>query len=208
MVGVPAASATVLHVLDQQAFLVKRFDRARTRGIVSARIHAEDLAQAAGIGPDAKYGQTAKQAIRLLQAAAGADPDIVHHFIRQLAFNTIVGNADAHAKNYSVLLRPTGVALAPLYDAVPVLLYPEYDQKLAMGISGARRPGAVGLDHWRKLARTTGLDVDRVEHGIRDLAAGMEEGLDDAWPGVEVRQRELLIAHVRRNIDAATREQR
>jgi serine/threonine-protein kinase HipA len=205
-VGIPAAKASLLHMLDQQAFIVERFDRVPTGTIAAQRIHAEDLAQASGISTTQKYDQTAKQTIELLRSIDHADPDIEYEFLRQLAFNTMIGNADAHAKNYSVLLRPERISLAPLYDAIPVILYPEYDQNLAMDISGARRPIAVSLDHWRKLARTTGLDVDRVEHEIRGLAAAMDNTIDNAWPNVEPVQRAGLISLVRRNVVFATSE--
>lgn len=203
IVGVPSAKASVLHMLDQQAFLVERFDRAPTETVAAQRIHAEDFAQASGISTKRKYDQTAKQAIDLLRTAEQTDPDIEYDFLRQLAFNTMIGNADAHAKNYSVLVRPDRISLAPLYDAVPVLLYPEYDQNLAMDISGAARPQAATLDHWCKLARTTGLDVDRTEHEIRTLAAAMDGAIDDAWPNIEPVQRDELLPQVRRNIRAA-----
>ncbi|GAB2827916.1 HipA domain-containing protein [Alpinimonas psychrophila] len=202
-VGLPAAKASLLHMLDQQAFIVERFDRAPTGTVAAQRIHAEDLAQASGTSAKRKYDQTAKQTIELLRAAELADPDIEYDFLRQLAFNTIIGNADAHAKNYSVMLRPDRISLAPLYDAVPVILYPEYDQNLAMEISGARRPSAVSLDHWRKLARSTGLDIGRVEHEIRTLAAAMNGAIEDAWPSIDPIQRNELLPLVKRNLLAA-----
>jgi len=68
----------------------------------------------------------------------------------------------------------------------------------------------VSLDHWRKLARTTGLDVERVEHEIRTLAAAMENAtdntIDNAWPNIEPVQRAGLISLVRRNVVFATTE--
>ena len=203
-IGLPAAKASIVHMLDQQAFIVERFDRAPTRTVAAQRIHAEDLAQASGTSTKRKYDQTAKQTIELLRAAKHTDPDIEYDFLRQLAFNTMIGNTDAHAKNYSVLLRPDRISLAPLYDAVPVILYPEYDQNLAMDISGARRPSAASLDHWRKLARNTGLDTDRVEHEIRTLAAAMNGAIEDAWPNIDPIQRNELLPLVKRNLLAAT----
>ncbi len=201
-VGVPAASASVFSVIDQQTFLVQRFDRVATRGVAARRIHTEDFAQAAGIRTDTKYAMTARQAINMLRSADGAEPDIEYRFVNQLLFNTLIGNSDAHAKNYSILLRPSGISLAPLYDAVPVHLYPEYDQNLAMSVSGARRPRAATINHWRKLARGTGLDVDRVEHGIRTLTEAMRDALDGAWLSVDPPQRSTLMAHVRQNLSA------
>ena len=97
---------------------------APTGTVAAHRVHAEYLAQASGTSAKWKNDQTAKQTIELLHAAELADPDIEYDFLRQLAFNTMIGHADARAENYSVLLRPDLISLAPLYDAVPVSLYP------------------------------------------------------------------------------------
>ncbi|MFD4439729.1 HipA domain-containing protein [Nocardia sp. NPDC058519] len=192
-VGAGAPQAQVMRVLDQSAYLVERFDRVRT-GQVAARLHAEDIAQAMGKGPAQKYDVSAQQVIRLLREQVGTE--IAYAFVRQLAVNTFLGNADAHAKNYSLLLRPDEVVLSPMYDVVPVGLYPQFDQKLAMGIGGARRAAEVRLPHWRKLARTSGLVEDRVVELVTSLAHSLQEAVDAVEVGSAVdeiaRSRELI----------------
>ncbi len=51
-------------------------------------------------------------------------------------FNLIIGNADAHAKNFSLLHKDGAIVLAPLYDLLSTVLYPELSPKLAMKIGG------------------------------------------------------------------------
>ncbi|HUG50378.1 MAG TPA: HipA domain-containing protein [Terrimesophilobacter sp.] len=198
-VGVPAPPASVLDVLDQSAFLVERFDRTISDPTIQ-RLHAEDFAQATGVSPKAKYDMSAVQALRLLEKV-DRDQRLALGFIRQLAFNTVLGNADAHAKNYSLLLRPAGVELAPIYDAVPVGLYPRFDQDLAMGISGAHRPRAVDLSHWRKLARTAGLDPDAVTHIVITVAKRVAEHADTAWQSLDADQARALHEITLRNTE-------
>ncbi|MFF2085796.1 HipA domain-containing protein [Nocardia sp. NPDC058176] len=175
MVGVAAPSARVLRVQDQTAYLVERFDRVRT-GQVAVRLHAEDIAQAIGKRPDEKYDVSAQQVIRLLREQIS--DEITYAFVRQLAINVFLGNADAHAKNYSLLLRPDDIALSPIYDVVPVGLYPEFDQKLAMRVGGARRAAEVTPAHWRKLARTSGLSEARVDEMVTTLAHSLREAVE------------------------------
>lgn len=199
--GLRACSATVFQVADQRAFLVERFDRARSVGSrFATRLHAEDLAQARGIGPDHKYRITAREAIRTL---GPVDPDgiVTRDFLAQLIFNTLLGNADAHAKNYSVLLRPSGVTLAPLYDTVPVGLYPQFDQGLAMRIAGARRAQAVTLDHWRKLAGSVGLDADELIELVLRIATRMRECNDSAWDPLGSERGRRARDTIARNLD-------
>ena len=190
-IGVPAPRAGILRVADQTAFIIERFDREPGRPFAK-RLHAEDLAQATGIAPGAKYGMSAIQALLLIASVDDDEQRIAYAFVRQLAYNTAIGNADAHAKNYSLLLRPTGAELAPLYDAVPVGLYPEFNRELAMDISGARRAQEVTLDHWRKFARTAVLNTDAVIEIVTDVAQGVAEHADSAWDALDDDQRQAM----------------
>ncbi|WP_336086551.1 HipA domain-containing protein [Nocardia sp. SSK8] len=185
-VGVGAPEARVMQVLDQSAYLVERFDRVRT-GQISTRVHAEDIAQAMGASPEDKYNISAQQVIRLLRERS--DDELAYGFVRQLAVNVFLGNADAHAKNYSLLLRPEAVSLSPMYDVVPVGLYPEFDQQLVMRIGGARRSAEVTTAHWRKLAGTSGLDEARVAGMVTALAESVRDAVAADTSGV----RELVL---------------
>lgn len=197
-VGVGVPSARVVQVLDQTAYLVERFDRVRS-GQIAVRLHAEDFAQAMGRGPDEKYGVSAVQVIRLLREQV--DDEVAYDFTRQLALNTFLGNADAHAKNYSLLLRHNSIALSPMYDVVPVGLYPDFDQKLAMRIGGARYAAEVTPAHWRKLARTSGLMEDRVAETVTALASSLREAVSTLSAGSAVdgitRSRDLVYENTK-----------
>jgi serine/threonine-protein kinase HipA len=204
-IGIDAASAQILRVEDQQAFIVQRFDRAQQdNSFLSRRLHAEDLAQAMGIGPADKYNVTVEQAFRKL-SEADQDGNLGRKFLDQVVYNTLIGNADAHAKNYSVLLRPGQISLAPLYDAVPVSLYPQYDQTLAMRIAGARQSQAVSLSHWRKLAKLINFDQDELSARVREIASLVGEHHDGAWLSLAPHQAELLSSAVGRNVEKALR---
>ncbi|MCL2849864.1 MAG: HipA domain-containing protein [Micrococcales bacterium] len=202
--GVRAPAAKVLHMEDQTAFVVERFDRAPGPGLLARRLHAEDFAQALGLAPGSKYHVSARQAAALL-TSVDTDGSLVRAFLGQLAFNTVVGNVDAHAKNYSVLLRPDAVRPAPLYDVVPVALYPQFSQELAMRVAGARHPGAASADHWRKLARTIGVDEDAAVEVVWRTATNVAELNDTAWEDLDDDQAATLRQVVGRHTDAVLR---
>nr|WP_249405464.1 HipA domain-containing protein [Microbacterium sp. CFBP 8794] len=205
-VGVPAPKVAILHAYDQTAFIVERFDRAVTpTSLLAKRLHAEDLAQSIGLPPGEKYGVTAEQIVGKLREVDDTG-SLARVFIQQLAFNVLVGNADAHAKNYSVLLRPDGVSLAPIYDVVPVGLYPSFEQELAMRVSGARYPQAVSRDHWRKFARRVAIDPDEVMSIVSHVAAGMAEMNETAWAQLDEDHVEVMRATVERNTSLALTE--
>jgi len=193
--GIDAADGSIVSTLDESTYIVSRFDR-----IDGKRIHAEDFAQAGGTKSDLKYGVMARQAVAMLHTAGALD-DLGYRFVSQLAFNTMLGNADAHAKNYSLLIRPSGISLAPLYDSLPTIAWPEYDKKLAMKIGGAQFAPQVSLEHWRKFAGVSGLDPDRVTAQVSRIALSMGENLDLLRGGIDLEQFNAVEAAIMRNVD-------
>lgn len=201
-IGVPSNHAEIMTFHGQSSFVTERFDR-DTTGPMPRRLHAEDLAQALGIAAERKYTPTAEQIVGLLRGKA--NDEVALAFLTQLAFNTAIGNADAHAKNYSILLSAKGVRLAPVYDAVPTRLWPGFDQHLAMSISGARDPAAVTVHHWAKLARRVGLDPDVVATKARVVATAVRNLGRDVFvtTGVPTDAADRLgriVAHTTKNI--------
>lgn len=122
------AAQTRLQTFDTRpAIVVTRYDRTAA----GQRIHQEDFCQALGLDPNAKYESTAEYAalgsrlsqLALLASPRAADPSAFRaDLLAAVAFNTVIGNGDAHSKNYSLLIAETGeVSLAPLYDVAPVM---------------------------------------------------------------------------------------
>jgi serine/threonine-protein kinase HipA len=149
------------------------------------RLHQEDLCQALGLMPTAKYqnegGPSPTQIIALLRDHSSSQQADLDSFVDALIFNWLIGGTDGHAKNYSLLHGGAGaVRLAPLYDLASALAYPELDQeklKLAMAIGGEYRVRRVGLRQWRAFAREVRVAEARVIERARALASAM---IDDA----------------------------
>lgn len=101
--------------------VVKRFDR----GEGGLRIHMEELSQALQYPPRQKYGvglvRDGTRVLRILDQLSSDPVGDVTEFVRRLVAFTLMGNTDAHWKNWA-LLYPDGrtPALAPLYDPVCV----------------------------------------------------------------------------------------
>ncbi|GAB2456618.1 type II toxin-antitoxin system HipA family toxin [Nocardioides hungaricus] len=124
--GLRAADARLARFADRTAIVVTRYDRTAE----GHRIHQEDFCQALGLDPQAKYEsrreyETRGSRLRRLAMAAAPrspDPDAFRRrLLATVTFNVVVGNGDAHSKNYSLMLGRRGeVELAPLYDVAPV----------------------------------------------------------------------------------------
>lgn len=168
--GIMASRAEVMAFRGQEVFATRRWDR-----IGGTRIHAEDLLQARGDVWSDKYGVYADDARRFM-ARHGLERD----HLRQVLFNVAIGNADAHAKNYSLLLAGEQVRLAPLYDAVPLFLWPQYDQNLCITINGRRTLHGVTEADWVAWARGSGYDSEAVVAELRQIFGHVCERLPDA----------------------------
>lgn len=189
--GLFAARSEVMSFLDQKTFATQRWDRSD-----GVRLHSEDMNQALGRPTNDKYAVRARDVINVLR-----DEELIDSFIAQLAFNTSFGNGDAHAKNYSVLLRGNRVVMSPLYDTVPTIFYPLYNNQFAMRIGKASRSKSLTEENWRRMARAAGLDEDHVCEVafpvISSVAEKYEEVFRDALKGSRSRT-SILRAHVRR----------
>jgi serine/threonine-protein kinase HipA len=124
--GLPVPEAELLDVAGLPVLAVKRYDRQDApAGGIPVRVHQEDGCQATGVPPGLKYEEQGGPALRDLADVIRnfGDPRDVASLLRRTTFNMAVGNADAHAKNFSVLHELDGpaVRLAPLYDVLSTI---------------------------------------------------------------------------------------
>jgi len=103
----------LVHLKDKSlAYVVKRFDREGLR-----KIHQEDFAQI--LGKQDKYDGSVEEIGRKLKEVSEVPGLDVQLFFERVVFNFLIGNGDAHAKNYSVIYNEEGfVRIAPVYDLV------------------------------------------------------------------------------------------
>jgi serine/threonine-protein kinase HipA len=139
--------------------LVERYDRAPHADGTITRLHQEDFCQALSVPPELKYeeegGPGTEKSLDLIDRATARPAADRLNFIRALIFQYLVGNADAHAKNYALLYRGKTPDLAPLYDVVCTAAYPRLARKQAMAIGGRSVPDTIQLKHWLTLVPDT-----------------------------------------------------
>jgi serine/threonine-protein kinase HipA len=124
--GLPVPEAELLDVAGLAVLAVRRYDRqAAPAGGLPVRVHQEDGCQTTAMPPGLKYEEQGGPALRDLASVIRnfGDPREVTDLLRRTTFNMAVGNADAHAKNFSLLHDPNGpgVRLAPLYDVLSTI---------------------------------------------------------------------------------------
>lgn len=198
--GLEVARTELLRIGPTDCLYVERFDRAPTADGRISRLHQEDMCQALGILPEAKYeaddGPSAAQVVALLRETGSPRAAVdVNAFVRALLVNFLLGNSDAHGKNFALLHARDGIRLAPLYDVVSTSVYPELTTRMAMSIGGVEEPGEVRLESWRRFARDAGLG-GQLPGFVRRWAAATLDGAE------EVRQTALAEGWHRPLLDA------
>lgn len=152
--------------------LVQRYDR--QPGVPGQRLHQEDFCQALGIVSEHKYqnegGPGLAQAFALLRSATR--PSALHtlKLLDYVVFNVLIGNHDAHGKNFSLLYTPAGAVLTPLYDALCTAVYPTLTDKMAMKIGSKYKFSEVMARHWEQFAVEAALSPAQVKKRILDIA--------------------------------------
>lgn len=130
IVNIPEGIGTI----RGKAFAIKRFDRLED----GTPIHTEDFAQVFNIYPENKYTKASVRSIANVINNEGSDVDIAE-FIRRLTFNSLIGNADMHLKNWSLIYpNKRNAALAPAYDFVSTIPYIS-DDRAALTFSRSKR---------------------------------------------------------------------
>lgn len=185
-IGLSVAAVQTRTVEGTAYLLVERYDRVYRQvagaGEVTGieRLHQEDFCQAQGIVSETKYqkegGPSLKQCFGLLREVSSTPVIDLARLLDAVIYNYLVGNNDAHGKNFSLMYHETGnleVSLAPLYDIVCTVCYPELSQDMAMKIGGEYSSEKVMPQHFAQLAQETGLAKPIVRRRVPELAGAI-----------------------------------
>lgn len=155
-VGLTTVDVDVVTVTGIDCIIVERYDRVIGPGGEVSRVHQEDVCQALGHDAAASNGATKYERgggpglcdIAGLLDRYAADPVAeLRRLVRYVTFNTVIGNADAHGKNVSLIHHRDGtIELAPLYDTVPTVLFPTLKDRAAMFVNTKTALSKVTID--------------------------------------------------------------
>jgi serine/threonine-protein kinase HipA len=168
---IPTPDVTTGAAGKRTFLLAKRYDRTDVDGRWR-RLHQEDYCQALEIPPSAKYeanqtgtrGPTLKDMFEVTRRRLPATEII--RLLDLVVLNILCCNTDAHAKNYSIMIRGNGASLAPIYDIMCGEVWGNVTKNLAQTVAGKSRGNDLTGRDWQRFARECGLNprqaVDRV----------------------------------------------
>lgn len=185
--GLPCAEAEIIDVGKQRCLLIKRYDRyVRDDNLI--RLHQEDFCQALGISSRLKYqnegGPSLEDSFSLLRDASSQPARDLITLFESVIFNYLIGNNDAHGKNFSLLYSPIrerfSARLTPLYDLVCTAYFEGLSPKMAMKIGETYLPSEVRFKHWEAFWETIGFSKTRALKQSLGFADKVEVCLESA----------------------------
>ena len=207
-VGLDVVEHEVITLGKTRLLLIQRYDRAISETGTVTRLHQQDLCQVMGLPPELKYeregGPSLQQVFEHVRDTVEDPLGAAISMLNWVAFNVLVHNADAHAKNISILRTQDGQQqLAPFYDLLCTGTY-DLDHTLAMAIGGQLDPGAIGKKNWVQFAADIGVGKTLVLKTVQEMASRLPSALDetlqmlsDTW-GIFPRQQQLERTIARR----------
>ncbi len=190
--GLQAAKVEIRQAGGLDFLLIERYDRRIVFdansgvGVPSVmRLHQEDFCQALGIRSDFKYekegGPSFKQCFELINRNSQIPMTDRQRMLDAMIFNFLIGNCDAHGKNFSFLFEQKGegfqIRLAPLYDLVCTSCYPTLDQNLAMSIGGKFVLSKIKPEHFELMAKEVAISVPLMKKRFTELTGMVLETL-------------------------------
>ena len=181
------------HLPEEPFYAIRRFDRNDTTRpsndsteplTPKERIHVEDFAQVFSLRTSQKYNRVNydMMAMTLLQYAGGVDD--LKEMTRRLTLNVLLGNGDAHTKNWSLIYRtPNKPRLAPAYDLVSTVAWTQHDQTIALNMAGTKRFDAIGLDTFNTFFQRLGPPEQVREELLAEVRDTARRVLD-VWGGL------------------------
>ncbi|MPS31531.1 MULTISPECIES: type II toxin-antitoxin system HipA family toxin [unclassified Salinivibrio] len=168
------------------AYGIQRFDRGP-----DGRIHAEDFAQVFGLYPSDKYQKVNYEQLgKVLYRESANGREDIQQMARRLLINILLGNGDAHLKNWTICYPYRMLPrLAPLYDVVFTQPYIEYDN-IALKMAKSKRWYDIGLSHFERWSQDVGVPWQMIKPHLLDtinLARNM-------WPN-QLKQLPMLTEH-------------
>ena len=210
--GIPAAKVEVRTAETIEYLSVERYDRTHVKSGTTTtleRLHQEDFCQALNIVPEMKYqkegGPSLKQCFQLVRDVSSAPVVDLTRLLDAVIYNYVIGNNDAHGKNFSLLYQGAGTAdqqirLAPLYDAISTVYYSELSNEMAMKIGDEYRAERVAPRDFDKLAEQAGLAKPLVRRRVPELAQTVLDAAGEGELDQEVAQK--VAALIRKRCEA------
>jgi serine/threonine-protein kinase HipA len=173
-IGLDTAEAWAERIGNVPCLISKRYDRVQgASGEIVHRLHQEDFCQALGYPSSRKYqqegGPSLRECFQMIRDWSTTSVLDIKHMLDAVIFAAVTGNADAHGKNHSFLYEQGTRRMAPLYDQVCTMAWPELSTTLSMKIGSASMLAEVSPEHFKQLCGIAKLGWPMARERIKTL---------------------------------------
>ncbi len=198
--GLKVAGAEIFSVGSTKVALIERYDRVVSNSQIK-RLHQEDFCQALGIVSENKYqsegGVSLKAAFELVRRISSVPVLDIQSLLDITIFNFLIGNNDAHGKNFSFLYKDKGkVELAPFYDLVSTRAYSELSKNMAMKIGKESNSEKISKHHFLKMAEELALSKPIVEERVEAFVQKMKLQIQALNPKHEIENKIMTLINI------------
>jgi len=131
-IGLEVPVHGLIYAEDSMTYFVKRFDR---RGRI--KLSQEDFAQLSQKNRDTKYNSSMEKVAKILELCTFPPIEAAKLF-KLVLFNFLIGNEDAHLKNFSLITENNTIVLSPVYDLVNTTIELPVKEELALTLHGKK----------------------------------------------------------------------
>ncbi len=189
LMGLNVAECKIKKFSSVIAYMTKRFDRLETvrscpkvretenirQWNIVQRIQQEDFCQGLGLS-NKKYqrtegGPSLKQCFQFIHSNMANKAKDELHFLKSIVFNFLIGNSDAHGKNFSYLHTASGYVLSPLYDLASTQVYPQLAKEMSMSIGGEYEPDRITRTNFMAMAKELNIKNQLINDILDKLSA-------------------------------------
>ncbi len=201
--GLPTSKTELKQIYGADFLLIERYDRVRENNSIS-RIHQEDACQALGILSDRKYqndgGPSLVDVYNLVKNNTTIPITETRKFIQYAIFNLVIGNCDAHGKNYSLVFRDKKIQLAPIYDTVCTIIYPNLTRKVSMKFGKHYEFKKINRDDLELLAGQLALKPKTILSCYDEIVAKLSDAFNMIKENTSLKDHSATIELIEKNI--------
>lgn len=207
--GIKVPDVKIGYANKTKYFLIQRYDREIIVNKIK-RIHQEDFCQASNIPSTYKYqaegGVDFKRCFEILRVTS--QPAVaINQFIQLMIFNYLIGNNDAHGKNFSILHYDNGeIKFAPAYDILCSQVYPELSNKMAMKIGGHYKHDEILLMRFEKLANENDISFTQLKKIIKNQCENLPIIVEDVINSFDNKIGKDILSVVQKNCTKLLKE--
>lgn len=201
--GLKVCRSQIVTLGPYHCLLIERYDRANLSHRIE-RLHQEDFCQALGVSSRTKYqsegGPSLKQCFDLVRRVSSIPAIDILLLHQAVLFNFLIGNNDAHGKNFSLLYDKSesriNVRLAPLYDLISTAIYPELSSKMVMKIGDTFLPQECKLKDWKKYWEAIGVSRILARKQINEMIRKLEQVCTPPKNSVEEKIQKVMKTRI------------